>query len=175
MADLRSDADKDGRLELRMRLRVSDYGQLSTLLGKLDALPGVEHARRDFQDMLDHNCTAVLLALSEFDLDFRKPAIRETAQAAREMGLTVYLDTTRTDPTTASELEARWKKFRDQAASAGAPDALLRDIEESILRQHSIGGRHGRARDGDARQPAHPRRPPLAVAPPLRATERGNR
>jgi len=46
VADLRSDADKDGRLELRMRLRVSDYGQLSTLLGKLDALPGVEHARR---------------------------------------------------------------------------------------------------------------------------------
>src|SRR5690606_7439664 len=44
VADLRSDADKDGRLELRMRLRVSDYGQLSTLLGKLDALPGVEHA-----------------------------------------------------------------------------------------------------------------------------------
>lgn len=52
----------------------------------------VEHARRDFQEMLDHHCTAVLLALSEFDLDFRKPAIREAAQAAREMGLTVYLD-----------------------------------------------------------------------------------
>jgi len=29
-----------------MRLRVSDYGQLSTLLGKLDALPGVERAQR---------------------------------------------------------------------------------------------------------------------------------
>lgn len=28
----------------------------------------VEHARRDFQEMIDHNCTAVLLALSEFDL-----------------------------------------------------------------------------------------------------------
>ena len=33
-------------LHLRMRLRVSDYGQLSTLLGKLDALPGVERAQR---------------------------------------------------------------------------------------------------------------------------------
>ncbi|MBN2291241.1 MAG: hypothetical protein JXM70_02385 [Pirellulales bacterium] len=53
----------------------------------------VEHARRDFQEMIDHNCTAVLLALSEFDLDFRKPAIKEIAQAGREMGLTVYLDT----------------------------------------------------------------------------------
>lgn len=59
--------------------------------------------------------------------------------------LSVYLDTTRTDPTTASELEARWKKFRDQAAGAGAPDGLLADIEESMFRQHSIGGRHGRA------------------------------
>lgn len=53
----------------------------------------VEHARRDFQEMLDHNCTAVLLALSEFDLDFWRPNIREVALAAREMGLTVYLDT----------------------------------------------------------------------------------
>ncbi len=53
----------------------------------------VEHARRDFQEIIDHNCTAVLLALSEFDLDFRKPAIKEIAQAAKEMGLTVYLDT----------------------------------------------------------------------------------
>lgn len=46
VADLRSDADTDGRLKVRMRLRVSDYGQLSTLLRKLDALPGVERARR---------------------------------------------------------------------------------------------------------------------------------
>lgn len=53
----------------------------------------VEHMRRDFQEMIDHNCTAVVLALSEFDLDFRKPAIVEAAQAAKEMGLTVYLDT----------------------------------------------------------------------------------
>jgi len=46
VADIRSDLRNDGRLQLRMRLRVSDYGQLSTLLGKLDALPGVERARR---------------------------------------------------------------------------------------------------------------------------------
>ena len=46
VADIRSDLRADGRVQLRMRLRVSDYGQLSTLLGKLDALPGVERAQR---------------------------------------------------------------------------------------------------------------------------------
>lgn len=35
-----------GRVRLRMRLRVADFGQLSTLLGKLAGLPGVEEARR---------------------------------------------------------------------------------------------------------------------------------
>ena len=35
-----------GRVQFRLRLKVSDYGQLSNLLGKLDALPGVDHARR---------------------------------------------------------------------------------------------------------------------------------
>lgn len=53
----------------------------------------VEHAQRDFQEMLDHNCTAVLLALSEFDLDFWFPNIKAIARAAKDMGLTVYLNT----------------------------------------------------------------------------------
>nr|WP_084073553.1 bifunctional (p)ppGpp synthetase/guanosine-3',5'-bis(diphosphate) 3'-pyrophosphohydrolase [Lysobacter dokdonensis] len=35
-----------GRVRLNVRLRVSDYGQLSALLGKLAAVPGVEQARR---------------------------------------------------------------------------------------------------------------------------------
>ena len=35
-----------GRVHLSVRLRVNDYGQLSSLLGKLAALPGVEEARR---------------------------------------------------------------------------------------------------------------------------------
>jgi GTP pyrophosphokinase len=39
-------AQRLGRVHFRLRLKVSDYGQLSNLLGKLDALPGVEHARR---------------------------------------------------------------------------------------------------------------------------------
>ena len=34
------------RLLVRLRLRVADYGQLSSVLGKLAALPGVEQARR---------------------------------------------------------------------------------------------------------------------------------
>lgn len=45
--DIHSESLRDsGRVRLRLRLKVSDYGQLSTLLGKLDALPGVEQARR---------------------------------------------------------------------------------------------------------------------------------
>ena len=45
--DIHSEALRNsGRIRLRLRLKVSDYGQLSTLLGKLDALPGVEQARR---------------------------------------------------------------------------------------------------------------------------------
>ena len=35
-----------GRVRLRLRLRVADFGQFSRLLGKLDALSGVERARR---------------------------------------------------------------------------------------------------------------------------------
>ena len=34
------------RIRFLMRLKVDDYGQLSTLLGKLASLPGVEQARR---------------------------------------------------------------------------------------------------------------------------------
>jgi len=45
--EIHSDNVRDsGQAQLRLRLKVSDYGQLSTLLGKLDALPGVHHARR---------------------------------------------------------------------------------------------------------------------------------
>jgi GTP pyrophosphokinase len=35
-----------GRVHLRLSLRVADFGQLSRLLGKLEALPGVERAYR---------------------------------------------------------------------------------------------------------------------------------
>ena len=42
-----SQLERNGaHVRLRARLRVNDYGQLSTLLGKLSSLPGVEHAQR---------------------------------------------------------------------------------------------------------------------------------
>ena len=46
--DIRSDANaaRGDRVRLHLRLRVSDFGQLSRLLGKLDGLPGVDAARR---------------------------------------------------------------------------------------------------------------------------------
>ncbi len=44
---IRSDVERNGaQVRLRLRLRVADYGQLSTLLGKLASLPGVEYAQR---------------------------------------------------------------------------------------------------------------------------------
>jgi GTP pyrophosphokinase len=45
--DIHSDAVRGGgRMRLRLRLRVQDFGQLSRLLGKIDALPGVERTHR---------------------------------------------------------------------------------------------------------------------------------
>lgn len=47
MLEINSDNVRDsGRAQLRLRLKVSDYEQLSALLGKLDALPGVNEVRR---------------------------------------------------------------------------------------------------------------------------------
>ncbi|MGO1002315.1 RelA/SpoT family protein [Lysobacter sp. CA196] len=44
---IRSDVERSSaQVRLRLRLRVADYGQLSTLLGKLSSLPGVEYAQR---------------------------------------------------------------------------------------------------------------------------------
>ncbi|MBY5959173.1 hypothetical protein KUV50_13555 [Membranicola marinus] len=52
-----------------------------------------EHAKRDFQEMIDHNCNAVLLALSEYDIDFWFPNIIKIAKVAKDLGLKVYLNT----------------------------------------------------------------------------------
>ncbi len=52
-----------------------------------------EHAERDFREMIDHNCNAVILALSEFDIDFWFPNIVEITKVAKGLGLKVYLDT----------------------------------------------------------------------------------
>ena len=52
-----------------------------------------EHAQKDFQEMVRHNCNAVVLALSEFDIDFWMPNIARIAKVAKDMGMKVYLDT----------------------------------------------------------------------------------
>ena len=39
-----------------------------------------EHAKKDFEEMIAHNCNAVILALTEFDIDFWFPNIIEIAK-----------------------------------------------------------------------------------------------
>jgi GTP pyrophosphokinase len=43
--DIHSEYGRSG-LRLRLRVRVSDFGHLARLLGRLEALPGVERAQR---------------------------------------------------------------------------------------------------------------------------------
>ena len=59
--------------------------------------------------------------------------------------VSVHLDTTRTDPQAAGELEARWARMRSNLAADGASAALLDQIEESVLSPSPLGGRHGRS------------------------------
>lgn len=56
----------------------------------------------------------------------------------------IHLDTTRTDPQSAAELETRWGQMRSTLTADGTPQALLERIEESVLEPSPIGGRHGR-------------------------------
>jgi hypothetical protein len=59
--------------------------------------------------------------------------------------VSVHLDTTRTDPQSAGELEARWAQLRSRLAGDGAPQDVLTAIEESVLSPSRLGGRHGRS------------------------------
>ncbi len=52
----------------------------------------VEHAERDFREMLEHGCTTVILAVTEFDFDFWRPNIPSIINKAHELGLRVLLD-----------------------------------------------------------------------------------
>jgi hypothetical protein len=52
-----------------------------------------EHARKDFQEIKAHNCNAILLSLTEFDLFFWKPTIPKIVDEAKKLGLKVYLNT----------------------------------------------------------------------------------
>lgn len=53
----------------------------------------VEHAEADFREMLDHGVDTVLLAITEFDMDFWFPNINAIVKKAHEMGLRVIADT----------------------------------------------------------------------------------
>ncbi len=52
----------------------------------------VEHAERDFQEMLEHGCNTVYLAVTEFDFDFWRPNIPKIVEKGHELGLKVVLD-----------------------------------------------------------------------------------
>ncbi len=51
-----------------------------------------EHARRDFQEMKEHGCDTVILAITEFDMDFWFPNINPIVKTAHEEGLKVLAD-----------------------------------------------------------------------------------
>ena len=53
----------------------------------------VEHAERDFREMLEHGCDTVILAITEFDLDFWFPNLNAIVQKAHQLGLRVLADT----------------------------------------------------------------------------------
>ena len=59
--------------------------------------------------------------------------------------LSIYIDSTRTDPSSASGLSTRWGHFRSKLAEDGAPDEILEEIETTLLEPSPVGGRHGRA------------------------------
>lgn len=52
-----------------------------------------DNVRKDFQEIKDHNCNAILLSLTEFDLFFWKPQIPKVVEEAKKLGLKVYLNT----------------------------------------------------------------------------------
>lgn len=52
-----------------------------------------EYAEKDFIEMKEHGCTTVVLAVTEFDYDFRLAYISEIVAAAHKVGLRVLIDT----------------------------------------------------------------------------------
>lgn len=51
----------------------------------------LDHAKRDFEEIINHSCNALLLAVSEFDCSFWYQGLKETARLAKEeYGLTTY-------------------------------------------------------------------------------------
>ena len=52
----------------------------------------VEHAEKDFLEMKEHGCDTVILAITEFDMDFWFPNINPIIRKAHEIGLRVLAD-----------------------------------------------------------------------------------
>ena len=53
----------------------------------------VEHAEKDFIEMKEHGCDTVILAITEFDMDFWFPNINNIVKTAHKVGLRVIADT----------------------------------------------------------------------------------
>ena len=53
----------------------------------------VEHAEQDFKEMIAHGCDTVILAITEFDMDFWFPNLNHIVQKAHALGLRVIADT----------------------------------------------------------------------------------
>src|SRR5699024_7028719 len=77
--------------------------------------------------------------------------------------ISVHLDTTRTAPQAASELEARWAQMRSRLAADGAPERALTEVEDTGLSPSPPGRRPGRplvARDAGLLAGRVPPEPP---------------
>ena len=48
-----------------------------------------EHARADFKEMREHGCDTVILAITEFDMDFWFPNLNAVIAEAHAAGLSV--------------------------------------------------------------------------------------
>jgi len=51
-----------------------------------------KHARADFEDMLSNNCNSVLIALSEYDMEYWYPNMLAIIDEAKDTGLRVWLN-----------------------------------------------------------------------------------
>ncbi|MHA1431950.1 MAG: hypothetical protein ACTSRV_16410, partial [Candidatus Freyarchaeota archaeon] len=51
-----------------------------------------DRAEEDFREIIEYNCDAVLLAVSEYDYQVWYPNVVRIAGIAKDMGLTVYVN-----------------------------------------------------------------------------------
>ncbi|WP_069386247.1 baeRF2 domain-containing protein [Cellulosimicrobium cellulans] len=72
-------------------------------------------------------------------IDWLKPLLGHPGPFA-----TVYLDATRANEVGYREVENRWKGVRRELHQQGAPDTVLDDLEEVVLRPTRVAGPHGR-------------------------------